>query len=218
MIDTIKVKKTGHLCTHRFVSIIITALFVVLISTSVSSAQQQTIVFYLDKNYHPIVDLEGLQPLTEGMKAILAMYALQVGGGCQGSDKSGLRCVLTTELGLGAQCSPEHLILVNSWFTRNMPNMTWYSTPSIKSSIESRDLQSICYHTPEGAREQQTWEIIRVKRNNNLVYIDAIGARTVSASDGPIVHKRYKSVYRIGHHDVSIVSHEEVSPKKGKTK
>jgi glutathione S-transferase len=59
--------------------------------------------------------------MSEGINAILAMYALQTGGGCEGHDDAGLRCELTKSLGLGAQCSEKHLKLVRSWFKNEVP-------------------------------------------------------------------------------------------------
>jgi hypothetical protein len=217
MIDTIKEAKTGRARSNRFVTIIITTLFVVLISASISFAQEQAIVFYLDKTYYPVVNLERLQPVSEGMKAILAMYALQVGGGCQGHDESGLRCILTTELGLGAQCSSQHINLVHTWFKKGIPKMSGYYSSLFGVALKSEVLQDICYNAPEGAKYQEIWEIIRVRQKDDLVFINAISSWTAGA-DGPTGRKRYESVYRIGPHDVSIVSHKEVSPKKGKTK
>lgn len=214
MFRRIKRIKPKRAFLRRFLTIIISALFVFLISTSISFAQEQA-VFSLDKNYSPVVNLERLQPVAEGIKAILAMYALQAGGGCQGHDESGLRCILTTELGLGAQCSSQHLNLVHTWFKKGIPRMSGYHPNAFKGALKSEDLHNICYNAPEGATYQNIWEIIRVRQKDNLVFINAISDWTAGA-DGPSGRTRYESVYRIGPHDVSVVSHKEVAPNKGK--
>src|SRR5579859_6685684 len=83
-----------------------------------ASAQTQmndmrgVVVFYLDDQFRPVARLDRLGPMSEGFKAILAMYALQVGAGC----KNDYQCVLTQDLGLGNQCSDQQVNLVRSWF------------------------------------------------------------------------------------------------------
>ena len=189
----------------------ILSLFVFLTLAPRSLGQTQSAAFYLDGAY-PVVNLKGLQPLSEGMKAILAMYALEVGGGCQGHDESGLRCKLATELGLGAQCSPKHLNLVHSWFKNGMPRMSGYRADLFRRGLKTDELRSICYNQPEGATYQEIWEIIRIEKKNDKVTVNAISNWTVG-SDGPSGRKRYKTVYRIHSHEIAVLSHEQVSPK-----
>jgi hypothetical protein len=95
--------------------------------------------------------------------------------------------------------------------------MSGYHSSLFGVALKSEVLQNICYNAPEGAKYQEIWEIIRVRQKDDLVFINAISSWTAGA-DGPNGRTRYESVYRIGPHDVSIVSHKEVSPKKGKTK
>jgi hypothetical protein len=215
MIIAIKASAPERASYLQFTSLIIAVLFAMLSLASMSFAEQQATVFYLDKNYNPMVNLKQIEPVSEGMKAILAMYALQVGGGCQGHDESGLRCKLTTSLGLGAQCSPQHLDIVSSWFKKSIPKMSGYPTHAIKSALKSGDLKSICYKMPEGATIQEIWEIIRVKQRDKMIFVDAISNWTVSA-DGPSGQIRYETVYRINAHSVTVVKHKKISVKKRK--
>jgi hypothetical protein len=94
------------------------ALVALLLSTnalSESNAASNVIVFYLDDRYRPVAKPERLQPLSDGTKAILAMYALQIGAGCGGRRPTDeIHCELTTALGLGAQCSAQHISLVRT--------------------------------------------------------------------------------------------------------
>ena len=203
--------KSKLLCRRTFGKTAILLLFVFLTLAPLSLGQTQSTVFYLDEAYHPLVNLKGLQPLSKGIKAILAMYALQAGGGCQGADESGLRCRLATALGLGAQCSPEHVNLVQSWFKNGMPRMSGYRSDLFLRGLETDELRSICYKQPETATHQEIWEIIRIEKKNDTVNVDAISSWTVG-SDGPSGRKRYKTVYRIDSHDIAVLSHEEVSP------
>jgi hypothetical protein len=74
-----------------------------------AGAAEPVSVFLLDSHHTPVVRLEKLTPpLSEPVRAILAMYALQDGGGCEGENdpkENGLHCILTTALGVGPQCS-----------------------------------------------------------------------------------------------------------------
>jgi len=182
---------------------------VALSLTPVAYAEKEVVVFYLDSQHRPVAKPERFGQMSEGIKAILAMYALQIGGGCEGNDEAGLKCELTKALGLGAQCSKEHLQLVQSWFKKEMPPMSGYPEQTIQRVLKSGDLESICYNQPYTATRQQIWEIIRVKKENNLVSVDAISHWTASA-DGPSGQNRYSTTYRVEENGVTIVSHRKV--------
>jgi hypothetical protein len=80
------------------------------------AADDASTVFLLDQKYEPIVRLEKLAPLSEAMRALLAMYALENGSGCESEtvrDK-GLHCELTAALGIGPQCSQAQVRLVRA--------------------------------------------------------------------------------------------------------
>lgn len=177
--------------------------------TSVAYAEKEVIVFYLDSQHRPVAMPERLGQMSEGVRAILAMYALQIGGGCEGNDEAGLKCELTKALGLGAQCSRGHLQLVQSWFNKEMPPMNGYPEQTIQRVLSSGTLESICYNQPHTATRQQIWEIIRVKKESNLVSVDAISRWTASA-DGPSGQNRYSTTYRVEENGVTIVNHRKV--------
>lgn len=185
------------------------AALTVLSSIPVSYAKEQVAVFYLDSQYRPVAKLERLGKISEGTKAVLAMYAMQIGGGCEGNDRQGLKCELTRALGLGAQCSDEHLNLVRAWFKEALPPMS--STPEAKlfEAIKSGKLESICYHQPYTAKSQQIWEIIRVSIEDNHVSVDAISFWSVSA-DGPFTKNEYSTTYRVDENVVTVVSHRKI--------
>ena len=171
--------------------------------------QKEVVVFYLDEQFRPISKLERLGPLSQGIRAILAMYALQVGGGCEGHDEMGLKCELTKSLGLGAQCSDEHLGLVRSWFKKEIPPMSGHPEHTIQRVLKSGDLQSICYNAPYTATRQVIWEIVRVNKSNDRVFVDAISHWTVGA-DGPGGRDRYQTEYQVDAHTVTVVAHKKL--------
>lgn len=185
------------------------AALTVLLSISVSYAKEQVVVFYLDSQYRPVAKLERLGKIPEGTKAILAMYALQIGGGCEGNDEQGLKCELTKALGLGAQCSSQHLSLVRAWFKELLPPLSGHSELTVQNAIKSGELGSICYNQPYTATRQQIWEIIRVSTEDNLVSVDAISQWTASA-DGPSGKNRYSTIYRVDENAVTVLSHRKV--------
>ena len=184
---------------------------VLMLSTiPLSYAGQQVVVFYLDAQYRPVAKLDRLGQMSEGINAILAMYALQTGGGCEGHDDAGLRCELTKSLGLGAQCSEKHLKLVRSWFKNEVPAMSIYPEATIQRSFKSGELEPICYKAPDTSTVQEVWEIIKVKREDNLVLVDAIRRWTFNSADGPSYRSRYKTEYRINAHTITVVAHKEI--------
>lgn len=191
-----------------FVTLIALAVAPVFAGHQNIDDNKDVVVFYLDSQYQPIVKLELLGKMSEGMKAVLAMYAFQVGGGCAGHDEHGLKCELTKSLGLGAQCSGQHLGLVRSWFTKGIPPISGYPEHSIQQALKSGDLKSICYSAPYTATRQVIWEFIRVKKENNRVFVDAISHWTASA-DGPGGRYQYQSEYRIGAGTIVVVAHKK---------
>jgi len=165
-----------------------------------SAGTQGQAVFYFDEQHMPVVRLDRM-PQSEEVRAVLALYALVNGAGCEGKNEQGLvKCALTSELGLGANCSAEHLRLVRSWFRRT-PNLTsrW---------IEDRDgdarkpgaLENLCYQQPDTASWQNVWEIIRVSVSADVVTVDAI---FFGGSQYGRTRARYTTSYRIGQHEIS---------------
>ena len=139
-------------------------------------------IYYLDKHYHGVVNLSPFEPMSEPFKAILAMYALQIGSDCRRSDN--LRCELTSSLGLGVQCSKEQISLVRKWFKNEIPRMDQYPQWAYKEIQKPDQLESICYNFPDGASEQRSWDTIRVGIRGDFVFVDAMYDWTLSA-DGP---------------------------------
>lgn len=142
--------------------------FVILIVFLLCTAQtrhvqaaERAAVFYIDEHYRPVTRLDRLPHLTAGLKALLALYALENGAGCEGKDEDKrVRCKLTAELGLGSNCSEAHIQLVRSWFD-STPNLTsrwnarWNATTKSPGSLEH-----FCYGQPDTASWQNIWEII----------------------------------------------------------
>ena len=162
-------------------------------------------IFYLDDNYNPVVKLERLGPMSDGMRAILALYALQNGAGCSGGNEN-LHCSLTDSLDLGGQCSTEHINLIRSWFKKSIPDMSGHGGDTYINVKTPGRLESICYKQPEGATYQKTWDAIRVTQNGNRVLVDARGTWLAHEKTGGF---RYITEYRISNNSVTVISHKE---------
>jgi uncharacterized protein len=163
-------------------------------------------IFYLDENYLPVVKLERLGPLSDGMRAILAMYALQNGAGCSGGNEN-IRCSLNDALNLGGQCSKEHVNLIRTWFRQSIPKMDEYGDDVYKNIQTPGDLEAICYRMPDGAAFQNRWDIIRVTQNEDHVTVDAHGKWLAREKTGSF---RYLTEYRINKDSVTVISHKEI--------
>jgi hypothetical protein len=158
------------------------------------------VVFYLDTNHRPVVRLDRV-PLSEGVKAILAMYALQNGAGCEGKNEQALvKCALTSELGLGANCSEEHVRLVRAWFAKT-PNLTgrWDERWN-RDARKAGSLENLCYGQPDTGSWHNIWEIIRVDVSSDLVTVDAI---FFGGSQHGRTRARYVTSYRIGEREIT---------------
>jgi hypothetical protein len=200
----------------RAMVMVLSALVSLACSQQTTAAEAVT-VFLLDKKYEPVVRLEKIAPPGDALRAILAMYALQNGGGCESNNdptEDGLHCILTTKLGVGPQCSEAHLRLVRAWFKSSLPPMS-VSTPDQYLNIQRPgSLEEICYSSPNIASFQRIWERIRVKQDGAEVFVDAVGSWMSRDQSG---HFHFRTTYKIEDHSITAISHEEV-PWKGESK
>jgi uncharacterized protein len=163
-------------------------------------------IFYLDDNWRPVVKIDRLGPLSDGMRAILAMYALQNGAGCAGGNEN-IRCSLTDSLNVGAQCSKEHVNLIRTWFRQSIPKLGGYGDDVYKNIQTPGGLEAGCYKKPDGATFQSIWDIIRVTQNGNHVIVDAHGTWLAREKTGSF---RYLTEYRINKDSVTVITHKEM--------
>lgn len=183
-----------------------------------ASAAEPVTVFLLDIHHDPVTRLDKLNPpLSEPLRSILAMYALQNGGGCQGENdpkEKGLHCVLTTALGVGPQCSAAQLRLIRDWFKGPIPKMSGYEDKYYQDIQPPGVLENICYESPDTASIQEAWARIRVSQDGPKVEIDAVGDYLDRDEGG---HFHYKTTYLIEDHSIKTLSHTEI-PWKGQSK
>ena len=177
-------------------------------SSAPTLAAEPVTVFLLDAKFNPVARLEKLSPpLTEGLRALLAMYALQNGAGCGEIDANGkLDCVLTTALKVGPQCSDAQLQLVGAWFN-SVPQMSGAATDRNKYIDIQRpgSLKNLCQSTPNTATNQQTWDRIRVTQDGGEIFVDATGTYITNSETGEF---RYKTRYKIEGHSITTLSHD----------
>lgn len=193
-------------------NIILFALLMLLFITPQSFAASN-VIFYLEKNsYMPVVKLERLGPMSDGMKAILAMYALQNGAGCAGGNEN-ISCSLTDSLNIGGQCSKEHINIIRTWFMKRIPKMGGYADSIYKNIQSPENLNNICYKMPDSATFQNVWDIIRVTTNKNNVTIDAHGSWLAREETGDF---RYITEYKINKDSVVVISHKKMPVRKKK--
>lgn len=180
------------------------------------STEQEFSVFYFDEQHRPVTKIEGMGEMSEGVRAILAMYALQVGAGCEGRDDEGLlHCALPESLGLGAQCSEQHLGLVHSWFRKGLPPISRWRGYNTQRALQSAEVESLCYKHPYTATQQQGLEIIRVKKTKQGIIVNAI-VWSFGNSEGLVEKIRYETEYQIDVGAVDVVTHKELNINKSK--
>lgn len=159
-------------------------------------AAERVVVFYLNEHHRPVTRLDRLPDLTPGLKAILALYTLENGAGCEGKDESDrVRCDMTEKLGLGSNCSEAHIQLVRSWF-ESTPNLTsrWSARWNGKAKAPGA-LENLCYGQPHTGSWHNIWEIIKVKSTGEFVEVEAILNWGSQYGHGRV---RYRNSYKIG--------------------
>jgi len=171
-------------------------------------AAEPVTVFDLDPN--PVVQLDKLSPpLTEGLRAILAMYAVQSGAGCgKAAANKTQDCALNAALKVGAQCSNTQLQLVSAWF-RAVPQMSAEQTDRNKyvDIQPPGSLKKLCLLIPDdGKGNAQIWTTIKVTQDGGKVLVDAAGEAV--AGDDQIFRFRYQTEYEIAGHSITALSHE----------
>lgn len=189
--------------------LVVIFVFIMATGTWAFDAKKLTI-FWLNKQYEPKLNLKTLKPLSDGLRAILALYAMRANTGCDVDvkEENVLHCNLTTALALGKQCSKKQLDLVGTWFKNGIPPIN-ISQRDIDEAFRSGNLRWLCNDVPDTATHRSMWEIIRVELQEDLVKVYAMGSWTEgpSAAHGKF---RYETVYRISADFVDVVSHKEL--------
>jgi hypothetical protein len=181
------------------------AVLVCVIAGRPSVAAEWVTVFSLDEEGTPTVRTAAIQSMPVAVRAILALYALEVGGGCSQEDKDGLQCELTAGLGLGPQCSPAHVSLVRSWFSGEVPAMAGYAERMYQHPEQPGVLERICYSAPFTATRQRVWKKIRVRMNSpGSVVIDAMGTWLSQDRSGGF---QYITTYSLTPTQIDVLSH-----------
>lgn len=167
-------------------------------------------VTVFDLSSKPVVQLDKLSPpLTEGLRAILAMYALQSGAGCgkTAADKT-QECALNTALKVGPQCSDAQMQLVRAWF-KSVPQMSAEQTDRNKyiDIQPPGSLKKLCLSTPDdGEGNAQIWTNIKVTQDGGKILVDAAGQAV--AGEDQVFRFRYKTEYEIAGHSILALSHD----------
>ena len=190
----------------RYAKRILAAAGLVLAAFS-SFAGPSITAFYLDKNYVPIVRIDRLAPMPESTRAILALYALQNGAGCEGRSSTGLQCRLTSPLGFPAQCSAEHIAFVRKWFPGPLPALnTRGSRRELESPGAPGALETLCYGQPDTASWQNIWEVIRVSTAGEVVTVQAVGSWLSQNGSGKF---SYATDFRVSAGSVELLANRE---------
>ena len=129
---------------------------------------------------------------------------LQAGGDCDHREELGLRCTLTTALGLGPQCSDAQLKLVASTFADATPIMNWSRMGPGERAVAA------CYEAPDTASVQLTWTLIRMSMHGDTVRILTSASRLDHVDCSFDVH--FDSVYRV-HDEAAEQLSSRVAPK-----
>ena len=160
--------------------------------------------FNLDKNYQPVVRTDRIKALPESTRAILALYALQNGAGCEGRSEAGLQCKLSSALGFSAQCSAEHTAFVRKWFSGPIPALnTRGRAAELQHPRAHGTLENLCYRQPDTASWQNIWELVRISTEGDVVQVQAVGSWFSQNGSGKFA---YTTTFQINANSVNLVS------------
>lgn len=150
--------------------------------------------------------IKRLQPMSEGLTAILSMYALQAGTGCTFADDTYTpHCWLTEQLGI-QQCSSEHLNLVRSWFGHRLPYFSGDSKSYYIDIQKERSLEGMCYHQPDTASVQKVWTLLTVRQKKSGEIIVHAEGEYSNIRDGDSGEFKYETTYMIKGHEIEILN------------
>ena len=181
----------------------IAAIFLLFGICANSWAAPKVTIFYYNEKWQPTVKLDRLNPLSDGLKAILAMYALQNSAGCEGGNNN-ISCALTDALELGGQCSEKHISLVRTWFQGSLPKMGRYMDWAYDVQKPGQ-LEAVCYMQPDTSTFQDKWDKIQVTQDGNHLVIDAHGT---SLSHEDSTSFKFSTEYEILDHSIRVISHK----------
>jgi len=201
--------RNGARPTRRELRRRLVALAVLALAAAAAGAEETAprtfTVFWLDENYKPKVNLKPLEPLTPQVRAVLALYAMRAGTGCPAGTWEGstyvMSCMLTTALGLGRQCSPEHIALVKTWFKDGIPPLN-LSAQGI-ADARAGSLDKVCQNVPDTASYRTTLDVLRVRQDGNQLSVRAV----ISSTDGN--SPRFETVYALLPDRVVVRGHQE---------
>ncbi len=167
-------------------------------------AGENITAFYHDKNYQAVVRADRLKALPESTRAILALYALQNGAGCEDRSEAGLRCRLTSALGFQAQCSAEHIAFVRKWFPGPIPALNTRGRPvELEQPRTAGTLENLCYGQPDTASWQNIWELIRVSTEGETVRVRAVGQWSSQNGSGKFA---YATQFHVAANSITVIS------------
>lgn len=159
------------------------------------------------------LDLEAVSRSLDGVKAILAMYAMQLRAGCD-EDESNNRCSLTDTLQLGERCSGKHLNLVYAWFKKGVPPFGVPGEGGYQTTDDPKVLENICRGTSgEYAYDDyRFWGSLRLAVVGKRVNVIAEAASV--SRDKFATHSFrdavYFTEYEIDGNSITIISHQKV--------
>ena len=113
--------------------------------------------------YTIMLNQDYIKTITDPEKAALGYVATFVGNDCwwdgeANEEKSNLDCKIITTLGLGYQCSNEHLGFLRKWFSKDK---------QVLSELE----KSNCPKTPYTATTQDTFDEIQLTIKNDTIIV-----------------------------------------------
>jgi hypothetical protein len=176
------------------------------VSCNTFATPVQKVIFYLDRTTaNPVIRLDQITPLPDGLRAILAMYALQNGAGCSGGNET-ISCAFTNALELEGQCSASHLNLVRTWFRQGIPDMGGYHITQTQNIDEPSFLENICYRSPDTATFQRIWDPIQIDIKNNRVHIKAKVFWLARDRSGSL---QYSTLFEIQSQSIRVIRHNK---------
>lgn len=165
------------------------------------------VVFYYEQPSSTPVSRVGKSfRASEPERAILAVYALQMGTGCTGGAEA-IQCELTETLAVDGQCSDSHIALVKKWFRRGIPIMGRYAPRGVGGRVQREpSLEGICYRTPDGATVQELVTLVRMKTRGNRVLIKVEGMWLARDAAGEL---KYLTEYLVKGKEIVVIRHRE---------
>lgn len=146
------------------------------------------------------IDEDYCKTITDAEKAALGYVATYVGSECDwdgdnpNADRSNLKCMVQSALGLGYQCSDTHIGFLKKWFKNDATVLG--------------QLNENCPVVPYGANSQNTFTHINLTVKGDQIIVD-YGVNGINMNQGSSWEYTVKDTFKVDGNTIKLENRDE---------